>query len=148
MVKPIAKANPVSKTGFAILRTLQDHPDGLSRHKLVNLIPQFADESVRRMISTLLVRGYIQLADETQAIARFVLTEQGTTALEEPPLEKQRQMPPDGWTPQPWVHPIRRQTQALPSDTRRYVLPTDPTTQVRPYYPPARRNPSERVQGD
>lgn len=149
MAKSIANANPVSKTGRAILEALEANPQGLSRYKIVVLIPEFADESVRRMVSTLKVRGYIQPHVDENGVVRFTITDEGRAKLHEAKPAKQRQIPPDGWVAGPWVHPIRAKLSgkipAYHSTVTAYDPPPDPTTQKRPYYPPTRRNGSDSL---
>ena len=145
MAKSIAEANPVSKTGRAILAAISAGPtEGLTRHRLTQVVTQFATESVNRMVSVLRVRGYVDGIRDLDGVTRFTLTEQGRTALTDTAPKRQRQAPPDGWQPGPWVHPIRAKLhgriRAYHSTVTAYEPPPDPTTQVRPYYPPTRRN--------
>lgn len=150
MAKSIAEANPVSKTGRAILAAISAGPtEGLTRHRLTQAVTQFATESVNRMVSVLKVRGYVDAVRDLDGVTRFTLTDLGRTALTAPPPKKQKQAPPDGWQPGPWVHPIRAtlrgRIRAYHSTVTAYEPPPDPTTQVRPYYPPTRRNRSDGV---
>lgn len=147
MVKSIAEANPVSKTGRAILAAISIGPDeGLTRHRLTQVVTQFAAESVNRMTTVLKVRGYVHAARDLEGVTRFTLTELGRTALTAPSPTKQKQAPPDGWHPGPWVHPVRAR-RTTPHD-HRYVLPPDQTLSANPVYPPRKIVPLMTVDTD
>lgn len=140
MAKPVAQANPVSKTGRAILELLDANPTGLSRYQIVKQIPEYADETVRRMVSVLTVRDHIIGDIDSAGVVRYTISDKGREELRKPKPEKQIQAAADGWVPGPWVHPITRKMQGkirrYHSTDRRIDLPPDPTTQQRPTYPP------------
>jgi hypothetical protein len=130
----------VSKTGRAILEILEANPTGLSRYQIVKQIPEYADETVRRMVSVLTVRDHIIGDIDSAGVVRYVISDKGREELRKPKPEKQIQAAADGWVPGPWVHPITRKMQGkirrYHSTDRRIDLPPDPTTQQRPTYPP------------
>ena len=126
---------PLSQTGRAILTALQQYPEGLSRYGIVQVIDQFSDKSILRMISTLKTQGFLSSRIDEDGAMRFVITEEGVTRLATSPQPRLNPLERDGWLPQSWSHPYKKpikRPKPQPVDT----WPADPTTMKHPVYPP------------
>lgn len=131
---------PVSATGRAILTALANAPEGLSRYGLIRAIPQFADKSIVRMISTLKTQGFLIGRIDEDGVTRFTITDLGTQRLQTVGRTKASPLGPDAWVPRPWMHPFRKPA-AKRQPERRDVWPADPTTMKHPIYPPRKLPP-------
>lgn len=126
---------PLSQTGRAILSTLSNYPDGLSRYGLTQAIDQFADKSVMRMVLILKAQGFVEGQMDIEGATRFRITAAGLDRLATSPPPRLNPIERDHWTPQSWQHPYQR-IKKRPKPLAIEAWPADPTTMKHPVYPP------------
>lgn len=139
---------PLSRTAHIVLHVVKDAPpEGMTRHRIINAIGTVAEKTVRNTVSKLAQTGLLGVHIDGNNVMRYAITDAGEARLHETPDTSKRgraETQHDGWTPGPWVHPIAAKMQgkirAYHSTVTQYEPAPDPTTQVRPYYPPTRRN--------